>query len=35
MANEGVVVTVERSQNITIPKYEGVYSYEYLTRGDV
>lgn len=35
MANEGVVVTVERSENITIPKYEGVYSYEYLTRGDV
>lgn len=35
MANEGVVVTVERSQNITIPKYEGVYSYEYLARGDV
>lgn len=35
MANEGVVVTMQKSENITIPKYEGVYSYEYLTRGDV
>lgn len=34
MANQGVVVTVERSENITIPKFEGVYSYEYITRGD-
>lgn len=34
MANDGVVVTVERSENISIPKYNGVYSYEYLTRGD-
>lgn len=34
MADEGVVVTVEKSENITIPKYEGVYSYEYLSRGD-
>lgn len=35
MANEGVIVTVEKSENINIPKYEGVYSYEYLTRGDI
>lgn len=35
MANDGVVVTVERSENISIPKYDGVYIYEYLTRGDV
>lgn len=34
MANDGVIVSVERSQNISIPKYDGVYSYEYLTRGD-
>ena len=34
MANDGVVVTVERSENINIPKYNGVYSYDYLTRGD-
>ncbi len=34
MANEGVVITIERSENITIPKYEGIYSYEYITRGD-
>lgn len=35
MADDGVEVYTERSENITIPKYEGVYSYEYLTRGDV
>lgn len=34
MANEGVIATTEKSENITIPKYEGIYSYEYLTRGD-
>lgn len=34
MANDGVVVLTERSENVTVPKYEGVYSYEYLTRGD-
>ena len=34
MANDGVVVYTERSENITVPKYEGVYSYEYLARGD-
>lgn len=35
MAEQGVVVSVERSEKIDIPKYEGVYSYEYLTRGDI
>lgn len=35
MANDGVVVTVERSEYISILKYDGVYAYEYLTRGDV
>ena len=35
MANDGVVVSVEKSENINIPKYDGVYNYEYLTRGDV
>lgn len=34
MANDGVVVYTEKSENITVPKYEGVYSYEYLARGD-
>lgn len=34
MAQDGVVVNVERSENITIPKYEGVYSSDYITRGD-
>ena len=34
MANDGVVVSVEKSENINIPKFDGVYSYEYLTRGD-
>lgn len=35
MANDGVQIYVEKSNNITIPKYEGVYNYEYLLRGDV
>lgn len=34
MANEGIIASTEKSENITIPKYEGIYSYEYLTRGD-
>lgn len=34
MANDGVIVSVERSENINISKYNGVYAYEYLTRGD-
>lgn len=35
MASDGVIVSVERSENISISKYNGVYAYEYLTRGDV
>ena len=34
MANDGVKITTEKSNNITIPKYEGVYSSEHLKRGD-
>ena len=34
MANEGVVVNIESSDEITIPKYEGVYSSSHLTRGE-
>lgn len=34
MANDGVIVTVERSEDISISKYNGVYGYEYITRGD-
>ena len=35
MANDGVEVYVEKSDKINIPKYEGVYNYEYLLRGDI
>ena len=35
MANDGVEVFTQPTENVTVPKYEGVYSYEYLTRGDV
>lgn len=34
MADGGVEVYVERSDNIDIPKFEGVYSNEHLARGD-
>jgi len=34
MANEGVVVNIESSDEIIIPKYEGVYSSSHLTRGE-
>lgn len=30
MANDGIKITTSRSENLVIPKYEGVYSYEYL-----
>lgn len=30
MQNDGVSVFVEQSDNITIPKYEGVYTHEYI-----
>ncbi len=35
MANDGVKVSVEKSENINISKFDGVYSYDYLSRGDV
>lgn len=35
MANDGVKISVERNENINIPKFDGVYSYDYLSRGDV
>jgi len=31
MADDGVVVEVEKSDDITIPKYEGVFKYEYIS----
>ena len=31
MANDGVVVEIEKSDNITIPKYEGIYKSEYIS----
>ena len=33
MASDGIKITTSRSDNITIQKYEGVYSSEYLTLG--
>ena len=32
MANDGIVVSVEKSEKIDIPKFDGIYSYEYLNR---
>ena len=34
LANAGVQVYVQKSEKITLPKYEGVYSSDFLTRGD-
>lgn len=31
MANDGVIVEIEKSDDITIPKYEGVFKYEYIS----
>ncbi len=31
MAEDGVIVSIEKSNDITIPKYEGVYKYEYIS----
>lgn len=30
MARDGVVVDIEKAENITIPKYEGVYKHQYI-----
>lgn len=35
MSNDGIKVSVEKSENINIPKFDGIYSYDYLSRGDV
>lgn len=34
MESQGVIVTIETSDNITIPKYDGVYTYEYIIGDD-
>ena len=34
MQKDGVVVKVEKSDDITISKYEGVYNYDYIIGGD-
>lgn len=34
MADEGVVVKIEEKDEITVPKYNGVYSNAHLARGD-
>ena len=34
MADAGVIVEIEKSDEIAIPKYNGVYSNTYITRGD-
>ena len=31
MSEDGVVVEIEKSDDITIPKYEGVFKYEYIS----
>lgn len=38
MADDGIEVYIKKTENdekITIPKYDGVYNYEFLVRGDV
>lgn len=35
MADDGVKVSVEKNENINISKFDGVYSNDYLSRGDV
>lgn len=38
MADDGIEVIIKKTENddkITIPKYDGVYNYEFLARGDV
>ena len=32
MATDGVIVSVEKNDDITIPKYEGIFKYEYITQ---
>lgn len=35
MARDGVKIEVEKSDNLTIPKFEGIYSSSYIERSDV
>lgn len=30
MKTDGVIVEIEKSEKVTIPKYEGIYNYEYI-----
>lgn len=32
MQDDGVIVEIEKSQNITIPKYSGIYNYDYINK---
>ena len=32
MKRDGVIVSTEKKDEITIPKYEGIYKYEYIKR---
>lgn len=34
MEQDGVVVDIEKTQNIVIPKYEGIYSYDFISKED-
>ena len=34
MKNDGVIVSIKKEEKISIPKYEGIYSYKYISRGD-
>ena len=34
MVDGGVIVEIEKSDEIVIPKYNGVYNSTHLTRGD-
>lgn len=34
LAEDGVVVEIEKSDDITIPKYEGIYKYEYIKKAN-
>lgn len=34
MQQDGVIVKATKEQNIVIPKYEGIYSYDYINKGE-
>ena len=31
MRNDGVIVSLEKVNEVTIPKYDGVYNYKYIS----